>query len=134
MNRNWIRGKGRVLLQQGSAVVTCYRHPALPGLFVARDITRPKEAGTHWTVTHASTGLMIAKTQSQMLLKDVKRLALMYLEKVDWTQGVGILSSSTQAKLVATLLNMALGGKWTMKCVIKEEKEFNWQEGAGETP
>lgn len=55
MNK-WIKGKGRILLRQGSAVVTCYRHPSLPGLFIAPDIIRLSSAKHlrkhHWTVTH----------------------------------------------------------------------------------
>ena len=114
MSGNWIRGKGRMLLQQGSAVVNCYRHPALPGLFIARDITRPTKTRPHWSITHDSTGLMLAKTKSQMLLRDVKRLTLMHLGeavRIDWTQKAEDLCSDAQARWAVGQLTIALGDK-----------------------
>jgi hypothetical protein len=121
--KEWTRDKGRVLLRQGSAVVTCYRHPSLPGLFIAPDITRPNSARhprkRHWTVTHSKTGLMVACTKTLMLLRDVKRLSLMHLQGIDWTRGPGVLSSDPQAKLAKTLLNVSLGGDTTYEAFRK---------------
>ncbi len=121
--KEWTTGKGRVLIRQGSAEVVCYRHPLLPGLFVACDMARPKSAKRHWIVVHDKTGLLIARTKSLMLLKDVKRLTLMYLNTIDWTQGPGTLSADPQAKLAKILLNISLGGAAAYEVFFKEEGE-----------
>lgn len=131
MNK-WIKGKGRILLRQGSAVVTCYRHPSLPGLFIARSATKPNDEKHpqrhqrhrrhHWTVTHDKTGLMVARTKSLMLLRDVQRLALDYLQEVDWEKGAGVLSGDFWARRAKTLLGIALGSGCSIDIGLEETR------------
>ena len=105
----WIKGQGIVdIINNKKLKVPCWRHPGLPGLFLANiDVLYPiRHTWTQWNLTHEKTGLSLCtqhKTRHQLA-----RLAPLFLREIDWTAN----DLSANAGAVVRYFRGRLGVVW----------------------